>query len=208
MISRDNKFIFIQPPKNATTSIRSWLMDRDLVDPLPWRRHSPAKVLFEAIEPDIWHSAFKFTVIRNPYDRAVSMYLYLQKISTNPGMAIQDDPHTLWAKEVMLGCSSFKDFIVLSRTDASLYNYLKATTQSKFINKPNFTCARFENLEIDFKTKICNGIGIDYDIPLPMYNASIGRLRWEDVVCSYTISIINRIYKQDFKKFNYNMIKP
>lgn len=96
MISHKYKCIFIHIPKCAGTSITKFLADgKDLswIDAdyeylhgwCPKRKffmqHATAKKLLETelISEDIWKSYYTFTFIRNPYDRAISDYFWLQK---------------------------------------------------------------------------------------------------------------------------------
>jgi hypothetical protein len=41
-----------------------------------WRHHMPAKVIRDKLGEEIWNSYFKFCVIRNPYDRAISSFYF------------------------------------------------------------------------------------------------------------------------------------
>ena len=41
-----------------------------------WRHHMPARQIREKIGSNIWNSYFKFCVVRNPFDRAVSSFYF------------------------------------------------------------------------------------------------------------------------------------
>ncbi|MFT4806367.1 MAG: chondroitin 4-sulfotransferase 11 [Psychroserpens sp.] len=94
MISHQHKCIFIHIPKCAGTTIKYMLFPNEKVD---WQQadydklhgwcpkrkffmqHATAQQLLETelISEDIWNSYYKFTFVRNPWDRAVSDYFWL-----------------------------------------------------------------------------------------------------------------------------------
>jgi hypothetical protein len=94
MISHQHKCIFIHIPKCAGTTIKYMLFPNEKVD---WQQadynkvhgwcpkrkffmqHATAQQLIETelISEDIWNSYYKFTFVRNPWDRAVSDYFWL-----------------------------------------------------------------------------------------------------------------------------------
>lgn len=94
MINHKHKFIFIHIPKCAGSSIKDHFfkgMELDWREPnyeflygwCPKRKihlqHATAKQLLETelIREDIWNTYFKFTFVRNPWDRAYSDYLWM-----------------------------------------------------------------------------------------------------------------------------------
>ena len=96
MISHKYKLIFIHIPKCAGSSIKDYYFDEPVID---WKvpnyeilygwcpkrqihlQHATSKQLLETglISKDHWSEYFKFTFIRNPFDRAYSDYLWIQK---------------------------------------------------------------------------------------------------------------------------------
>src|SRR5690606_39458213 len=96
MISHKHKCIFIHIPKCAGSSIRDFYFDTPNLD---WRtpnyellygwcpkrrihlQHATAKQLLETelITENDWNDYFKFTFVRNPWDRAYSSYLWVMK---------------------------------------------------------------------------------------------------------------------------------
>jgi DhnA family fructose-bisphosphate aldolase class Ia len=60
---------------------------------------------------------------------------------------------------------------------------------------------RFENLEHDIN-KVSKELGMDI-IKIPHNNKSSESFTIEDVYCDESISIINKWYKEDFKKLDY-----
>lgn len=102
MISHKHKCIFIHIPKCAGSSVKDFLFDGSDLD---WRvpnyellygwcpkrrihlQHATSKQLleYELITETQWQEYFKFTIVRNPWDRAYSDYLWIMKDSKIKG---------------------------------------------------------------------------------------------------------------------------
>ena len=96
MISHKHRCIFIHIPKCGGSSIRNFVFDGKKLD---WRepnyeklygwcpkrkihlQHATSKQLLESdlISETDWNDYFKFTIVRNPWDRSYSDYLWIQK---------------------------------------------------------------------------------------------------------------------------------
>lgn len=96
MISHEHKLIFIHIPKCAGSSIKNHIFGDIRMD---WKtpnyellygwcpkrkihlQHATAKQLLEMdlIKEEIWNEYFKFTIVRNPWDRAYSDYLWIMQ---------------------------------------------------------------------------------------------------------------------------------
>jgi hypothetical protein len=96
MISHKYKCIFIHIPKCAGSSIRDFYFDTPNLD---WKtpnyellygwcpkrnmhlQHATSRQLLETelISEEVWNNYFKFTIVRNPWDRAYSSYLWIMK---------------------------------------------------------------------------------------------------------------------------------
>ncbi len=98
MISHKHKCIFIHIPKTAGTSINSYFhpgvkfhfKNPDYERLFGWcpkrqlhMQHATSKQLLETelITDEQWKTYFKFTFVRNPWDRAYSDYLFIQDFS-------------------------------------------------------------------------------------------------------------------------------
>ena len=86
-LSHRYKAIFIHIPKTAGTSIYTVLSIPQnekhfytAAHKIPSHQHLTPTQLKPKIPGPIWNNYFKFTVVRNPFDRVVSDYRYLKKI--------------------------------------------------------------------------------------------------------------------------------
>ena len=66
---------------NAIIGARSWWKDHpDEVPTNGWREHLPAKHVRELVGNETWDRYFRFTSVRNPFDRAVSYFFWQRQL--------------------------------------------------------------------------------------------------------------------------------
>ena len=168
MILHQHKLIFIHIPKCAGSSIRDHFFNKPSLDWkeanyellygwCPKRRihlqHATSKQLLESglISKKTWNEYFKFTIVRNPFDRAYSDYLWIQKDRNIQGSF----------EDYILKQGQFKKFLV--RNDNMSYRGDHLFEQTSFFDveegpyKMDFV-GRFECLE-DVVKKVSNKIG-------------------------------------------------
>ncbi|MAB37988.1 MAG: hypothetical protein CL528_10055 [Aequorivita sp.] len=186
------KCIFIHIPKNAGLSVCYTLFGntggshRKIVD---------YKKIFS---PNTFNRYYKFTFVRNPWDRLVSTYFFLKK----GGLTEKDK---IWADANLLAFTDFKDFVKLWLTEENINNSLHFQHQHVFLidEKGNIAVdfiGRFENIKEDFK-KITDKLNIKRT--LKKTNTS---KRKEDYRLYYdeeTKAIVNEVYRKDIQLFNY-----
>ncbi len=112
--------------------------------------HSPAKIIRERIGISYFNSYFKFCVVRNPWDRVVSLYYWRL-----------NRPNDKLPKN-----TSLADFIQKSKTNELTDSHIYTIDQMSVIDR----FIKYENLSMELN-KCLNEIGFD-DIELP--NAKSG----------------------------------
>ena len=69
----DSFIIFVHPPRSSGTSIEHCLLDSGTVPDNS--KHLNARQIKEYLGEEAWNNAFKFGVVRNPWDRMASLYI-------------------------------------------------------------------------------------------------------------------------------------
>lgn len=211
MISHKHKCIFVHIPKTAGTSINSFFhpgvsfhyknpdYDR-LFGWCPKRKlhmqHATAKQLLETelITNEQWDTYFKFTFVRNPWDRAYSDYLFIKKFANIEGSF----------KEYIERKGNFRKIF----TDKSSINYLgdHLIPQSDFFEKEgkhslNFI-GRFENFTNDINF-VLNSLSIKEDFNLHE-NSSNRKKNYSLFYTNSNKRLVERKYQTDIDSFNYS----
>lgn len=198
MICQKHKFIFIQIPKTATTSISKVIRpfsdltkeeQKIVITPALgklWRnalraRHSTYNE-YAAKHPEECKNFFKFAFVRNPWCRMASFYIF-QKNSN------------FLALPSLSATASFKDFLLASEDYIELtqYDYVNGFDDNSFIG-------RFENLQQDFDI-ICDKIGIPRQ-KLPHSNKTEHK-HYAEYYDDETREIVAQKYADDIKFFGY-----
>jgi sulfotransferase famil protein len=168
MISLQKRFLFVHIPKTAGNSIQSVLRDysedqflalrkeQDGIERFGLRnpnyklkKHSKLSEYLDALGDEQFRRLYKFTCVRNPWDRMVSYYF-----------TPTQNPET-WDRKKFRG-------IISKAVSVADYLRLGERQEDPFAN---LDCImRFENLAEDFRA-VCTAIGISPST-LPQYNRS------------------------------------
>ena len=189
MINHDHKFIFVHIPKTGGTSIEYFFTKETEVNykhfsPLDWQKHFPKE----------WSNYFKFSSVRNPWDKVVSQW------------AMQSQRH---GKE---NFKSFKEFVKYTtgfplRPQLWYLSDPKHTSHKDIIDyvesNINFII-RFENLQADFN-KLCAKVGVNAAaLPHKYDSTAIRKGRpYQEYYDTEIKDIISRIYNIDIEYFQY-----
>lgn len=157
--------------------------------------HQSYPQLLEAnvVNQEFDQRAFKFCFVRNPYDRAVSLYFYLKRIG--------DVHHKL----------SFKGFVRVLQNRAipeiGLYNrqgLSQCNSQVRWLKNRKRELlvdfiGRFENIEKDFK-KLCSELGTKGQLP---HVNRTEHTHYKNYYDDETKRIVANIYAEDLEQFSY-----
>lgn len=196
---KKNGFWFVDIPRTSSTSIKVQLAQQygrtyaksDSKNGL-FRDHLMAKKMMEILGKEEWEKIFTFSVVRNPWDRAVSFYNYLLKYN----MSKKTFP-------------SFKEHVRIIKTN---YNEDKFTKRRllhgchEFISDNNRIIVdkivRFENREEELK-EIGNEIGINNLGSTHEYKI-LGQKSYNEFYDNETRKIIEEVYAKDIEEFGYS----
>ena len=202
MICFERKFIFIHIPKCAGTAIELALFDKKSHNiknlyghPNPYQQdglqHLKGYQIKQEISQQDFDSFFKFTFVRNPWDRVISNYHHF-KVCEERG-----------DHQISKNIKNFEEFVKKRLFNDGVVHLNKASDFIMDQNKNvlvNFI-GRFENLENDFKV-ICDKIGLK-NICLREHNRSNRDKDYTKYYSDETKEIVGNVYKEDIERFEY-----
>jgi len=173
LVSHRHKFIYTKTLKTAGTSVEAYferfcmpqeewslsharkehVSDIGIVGlrtavPPPGTRywnHMPAKLIRERVGDDVWGSYFKFCAVRNPYDKVVSAFYYVQRFDNRPFVSVEDEQ------------SRFERWVQTP--------YLLPIDREQYLIDGKFCLdgvLRYESLTADIEN-LCSKLGLPYD---------------------------------------------
>ena len=209
LISNKKKFIFIHNPKTAGTSLTKVLLpysdflSRNQNKPYfyyfnkfvlsklignIYAKHTPAWRVKKNV-PEKWESFYTFGVVRNPYNRSYSYYMYLKN----------NKRLNSYVKDI-----SFRDYIFSIRKQNWIdYQYYYFCDQNKklIIDK----VIKMEELDVQFR-KLLSDIDLGLGFNIPHLNSTESKTDYFDYYDREMISEINDVFTDDFEVFDYEKI--
>jgi len=185
-LGKNGTFIFIHINKTAGTSVGNAIG-------LPIKHHQTAREVIAMIGRDKWDKAYKFTFVRNPWDRVVSHYEYRRK-RNKTGLASNEIPFSEWVGKTY-GPDKDPFFYNNPKAFQPQVDWLKdddGEVSIDFIGK-------FESIDEDFR-HIAAAIGVDAD--LPHLNAS-KRSGYRHYYDDETREVVARWFREDIDRFGY-----
>lgn len=206
-------FWFIDIPRTSSSSIRAelgkvygmpygkWnLIEKKQRSQQIFDDHVPAKQMKEILGPKLWKKIYTFTLVRNPWDRMVSLYNYRTKVGRIPAdMTFRDYIFCLknseWGSKgglfafhsSYLGCSDY----VLDENNDIIVDFI----------------GRYENRGKDI-ARIATKIGCDSLGNLSIQKAIPINQHYSDYYDRETQKIIETLYEKDIYLFNYKFEIP
>lgn len=228
MINLSKKILFIHVPKTGGSTINHFLSselfkEKDN-DPLHQKKpflniHSTYKDFLKKYKDYDLESFFKFTCVRNPYDRALSAYLYFQYAIKKRKLHYSE-----------LKFLSFEDFLTLGPNDTSgfelkikdkfaeckdfsfIHRHFKNIVkepQCYFLKDHNDNInfdyiMRFENYQQDF-LNLCRKLSINInEVPHRNQNTSKTSFNYTDYYNDKTRNVVSKMYEEDIDIFKYS----
>jgi Sulfotransferase family len=199
-LSGTHNITFVQIPKNAGTSIGSWLKEnRGTSSYQEWYNHPTHSRIYS---PD----NFSFTVIRNPWDRMVSMYFFIKNwTSPDPSVTNSDE-----IRQFIYKINNFNQFPSFEVWLKNIKNFKlphwiqwrPIDPQLSWLNVPVNHVIRYENLKQDFQ-KIQEMFNVYTELPELLVTKGITRTDYKDYYNSETKQIVLDYFKEDIEKWQY-----
>jgi len=196
MINHQYKLIFLHIPRTGGTSIENAICGKDWFDV-----HAPSKHLTahsaKKIYAEYWDKYLKFTFVRNPWDRMVSMlkYEWFYGVKINQEKKILLDDYFDKFKKVeyderFFNSNQFND-----------YQYIENSVYRNIIGDDMDFIGKFENLQEDFE-RVCKLVGLPAS-KLSHIEKSQNRKKYQEYYTEETKNLIYNKFKKEIKQFNY-----
>lgn len=173
MISRKYKCIFVHIIKTGGVSVATALKMRKT------HCHMSASAIRKRVGEKKWNSYFKFSFVRNPYDKLVSQYHYNRQ-----SFGYED--------------ATFKEYATAFGEGKQISTYPQLN--SWYLDEEVDFVGRFENLQQDFET-VCEKIGAT-DLMLPHKNKSKHK-HYTEYYDDEIKQIVAEKYALDIENFGY-----
>jgi hypothetical protein len=190
-----NKCIFIHIPKTGGISVSKSLFGNLAGG---HRKLEIYQIVFTKRE---FNNYFKFTFVRNPWDRLVSAYFYMKKGGTN-------DRDRIWAEQNLSNYYDFDIFVKNWINRENIETCIHFVPQYSFVCEPGSSSPRvnfigyFEHLQEDF-CYISKKLGLNTS--LFHYNKTMAnKIDYRSFYSEATRKIVAEVYRRDIEIFGYD----
>jgi hypothetical protein len=186
-----HRCIFVHIPKAAGVSVSKKLFG------CLGGGHPPIADYAHVFSPAEFKDYFKFTFVRNPWDRLLSAYMFLAKGGFNEGDAE-------WAKRNLAPYANFRDFVKGWVNEKNIWSKQHFYPQSYFLTLNGEIAVdfvgRFENIDSDFEV-VAQRLGLDNR--LDHLNSS-GKKNYRDYYDEECADVVASVYREDIALFGYH----
>lgn len=186
--------LFIHIPKNAGMSIK-----RSLFPGANIGGHFRIRDFMMIFPEPEFHQLFKFSFVRNPWDRVFSAYTFL----SSGGMNAKDK---LWRDQHLNGVRNFEDFVLNFLPRPAVRQSLHFRDQLWWITDPSGILrvdmlARFENLAEDYR-EIAARLGRKDDLQT-LNRSRVNESTFQKEYTSLAVDHVARLYATDINVLGY-----
>ncbi len=195
ILTGEKNVAFVHIPKTAGTSITKWLTEHKGNSNLEYFENHPS---YNDLMKDR-NDLFTFTVVRNPYERVVSLYHFIRNV------IIPKFPNTPFLTmnniESENTFPSFNDWVLdLDNMKYPEHMWYTIFTSQSVWNNPNINLTiRYENLDESF-VEVQKYLNIPY--PLPKFFVS-GHTHYRDYYTDETRKLIGLRCERDLDELKY-----
>jgi hypothetical protein len=175
-----------------------------------WYNHMPAVEIRNKIGSSIWDSYFKFTVVRNPFDKLISSFYMLENSKRK---LTKFGRLRVFAKK-LLGKATLVDRIAGDSEIDRFRSWMRAggaiIDRDKYLINGDICVdffIRFEDLENGIKD-VCNKLGIAFEpnrIPYLKSGIRSQEFSLNEFYDPETIDIVNKLYEFELNYFGYSV---
>jgi len=160
--------------------------------------HAPLSAIQRVLPEAEFETYFKFTFIRNPWDRLVSAYEFLR-------IGVSPDEYDWAMSEKLQSLGDFRSFVYWVR-DTNAGEGMHLLPQHHYVRTRDGEMGmdfigHFETLDRDF-TEVADRLGIA--AALPHLNAAPSRRSYRQYFDSETADIVGEVYRRDIELFGYD----
>jgi len=213
LLSIRHNFLFVHIAKTGGTSVRAALTPLRWGDSYQWAqyvcsrlsaltghrigakfpRHAKAIAAREMLPRSLYDGLFKFTIVRNPWDRQVSSWHHIRRERPHLLAGIEDfETFLRWKFDPQRPPAYIADTSVEAQTDS--ITDLHGGLIVDFIG-------RYENLQDDYRT-VCERIGIPHR-PLPHRRQARDRADYRGYYTDATAAFVAERFGADIERFGY-----
>lgn len=203
MISHEHKCILIHMPRTGGSSFEKLLYGDDWWSYQPKTKHilaSQAKEIYK----EYWDEYFKFSIIRNPYDRCVSLLNFSETYYGYKYRDLTKKKFEWYKRKFNYPFTVEYDYRFYSLPEVITEKHSNNQIYGNFLDEELDYIGRLETLNDDFK-EISKVLGLKKDLVLPTVAKSIKkRNNYREYYTDELREIVERLYAKDLKAYDYS----